>query len=341
MPFIRDILEYDSLSIVGLEKNTGKTECLNYILRRLSSQKCKVAVTSIGMDGESTDQVTRTAKPEIRLTEGMYFSTAEIHYRSRNLLSELVDITDERSSLGRIVTAKVLIGGNVLLSGPSSGTSLIRWMKSLDRFGVDLKIIDGALSRISSASPAVSRAMVLSTGAAYSANLDTLVRKTRFMVELINIPLADSVLRNLFINVERGVWGTDKEGRMLDLGIASSLTMDGIKDDPVKRSKVIYISGALTDRFLQRLADSPEIKGAEVIVRDFTKLFVSETAYRMFLKRGGQIKVLQKSKLIAVCVNPTAPSGYVLDSEVLCRRLEQEIKLPVYDVVKNKYDLCC
>ena len=29
MPFVNDILKHRSLSIVGLEKNTGKTVCLN------------------------------------------------------------------------------------------------------------------------------------------------------------------------------------------------------------------------------------------------------------------------------------------------------------------------
>mgnify|MGYP006352224553 CR=1 FL=1 len=52
MPFVSDIVKYDSLSIVGLEKNTGKTEALNYILRRLPSTGAKLAVTSIGIDGE-------------------------------------------------------------------------------------------------------------------------------------------------------------------------------------------------------------------------------------------------------------------------------------------------
>ena len=50
MPFVSDIVKYDSLSIVGLEKNTGKTEALNYILRRLPSTGAKLAVTSIGID---------------------------------------------------------------------------------------------------------------------------------------------------------------------------------------------------------------------------------------------------------------------------------------------------
>ena len=35
MGFVDDISDYRSLAIVGLEKNTGKTECLNYILRRI------------------------------------------------------------------------------------------------------------------------------------------------------------------------------------------------------------------------------------------------------------------------------------------------------------------
>ena len=69
MPFINEILKYDSLSIVGLEKNVGKTECLNYILSRLPLDAKSIAVTSIGIDGENKDQVTATKKPEIYLRD--------------------------------------------------------------------------------------------------------------------------------------------------------------------------------------------------------------------------------------------------------------------------------
>ena len=167
MPFIDDILRYDSLSIVGLEKNTGKTECLKYVLERIPLEHTRIAVTSIGIDGETTDQVTLTQKPEITLREGMYFGTSEAHYRLRRLVSELVDVSDESTSLGRVVTAKALTRGKILLSGPSSTAGLQRWMQSTRRHGIDLAIIDGALSRMSLASPAVSQAMILATGAAY------------------------------------------------------------------------------------------------------------------------------------------------------------------------------
>ena len=57
MPFIKDILQHRSLSIVGLEKNTGKTVCLNYILHRMNELGVHVGVTSIGVDGEQVDAV--------------------------------------------------------------------------------------------------------------------------------------------------------------------------------------------------------------------------------------------------------------------------------------------
>ena len=136
---------------MGLEKNTGKTECLKYVLNHLPVDKKRIAVTSIGIDGENTDQVTQTQKPEIVLKQGMFFGTSEVHYRQRRLLSELIDVSDENTSLGRVVTAQALTSGKILLSGPSSSAGLKRWMREMQRFGIDLVIIDGALSRLSSA----------------------------------------------------------------------------------------------------------------------------------------------------------------------------------------------
>ncbi len=95
MSFIDDILRYNSLSIVGLQKNTGKTVSLNYVLDRLPVERKRIAVTSIGIDGETTDQVTRTQKPEIYLRQGMYFGTSEMHYRQKRIVSELIDVSDE------------------------------------------------------------------------------------------------------------------------------------------------------------------------------------------------------------------------------------------------------
>lgn len=336
MPFVRDILNYNSLSIVGLDKNTGKTECLNYLLRRLPPDY-KAAVTSIGIDGEEKDQVTRGVKPEITLREGLLFSTAEAYYRSRKLGAELLDISEENSSMGRIVTGRVIREGKILLAGPSSTQSLKRWMQDIGRYGVDLKIVDGALNRLSLASPAVSQAMILSTGAAYSAELNTLVNKTKYVVELISSAMTDKRIVEGFEGLDNGIWGRSDEGEVVNITRKSSLILKEINEDFLKKCKIIYVAGALTDTFLSILNNSPLLRGTTLVVDDFTKVFVSEQSMRLFKRRGGVLEVMRKSKLIAVCVNPTAPNGYVLDSDLLCGKLEEAIGLPVYDIVKNNY----
>ncbi len=334
MSFIDEILNYSSLSIVGLEKNTGKTECLKYVLEHLPLDRKRVAVTSIGIDGESVDQVTRTAKPEIYLREGMYFGTSEMHYRQRRLLSELIDVSDVNTSLGRVVTAKALTRGKVLLSGPSTGASLRRWMEKMRQYGIDLVIVDGALSRLSSASPAVSESMILSTGAACSANMQTLVQKTAFVVDLINLDVTSQRNRNLLLPIEKGLWAVDREGHLHDLNTLSSLSKE-IHFEGMEHCATLFVSGALVDGFLEKVRLNSQLKGVELVVRDFTKIFASQQALRQFCHSGGTLRVLQKSKLIAVCVNPISPSGYVLDSQLLCDTLSETLHLPVYDVKKS------
>ena len=335
LPFIDDILRYDSLSIVGLEKNTGKTECLKYVLDRLPVPTKRIAVTSIGIDGETVDQVTRTQKPEIVLREGMYFGTSEMHYRQRRLVSELFDVSDESTSLGRVVTAKAITGGKILLSGPSSASSLRRWMGQMQqRFGIDLIIIDGALSRMSSASPAVSQSLILATGAAYSANMATLVSKTAHVVDLVNLELTSEDNIRLLEPLDKGLWFVDVDGALHSLDALTSLSKD-IHFEGMDGCKTLYVAGALVDGFLEKVRKNKDLKQVELVVRDFTKIFVTPQQFRLFVKSGGQIRVLQKSKLIAVTVNPTSPSGYVLDSDILCGRLSEAIGLPVYDLMKN------
>ena len=335
LPFIDDILRYDSLSIVGLEKNTGKTECLKYVLDRLPVPAKRIAVTSIGIDGETVDQVTRTQKPEIVLREGMYFGTSEMHYRQRRLVSELFDVSDESTSLGRVVTAKAITGGKILLSGPSSASNLRRWMGQMQqRFGIDLIIIDGALSRMSSASPAVSQSLILATGAAYSANMATLVSKTAHVVDLVNLELTSEDNIRLLEPLDKGLWFVDEDGALHSLDALTSLSKD-IHFEGMDGCKTLYVAGALVDGFLEKVRKNKDLKQVELVVRDFTKIFVTPQQFRLFVKSGGQIRVLQKSKLIAVTVNPTSPSGYVLDSDILCGRLSEAIGLPVYDLMKN------
>ena len=334
MPFIEELIKYKSCSIVGLEKNTGKTECFNYVLQRLPLENKRIAVSSIGIDGETTDQVTKTAKPEIFLRKGVYFGTSEKHYLMKRLSAELLEITNENTSLGNIIIGKALTPGKILLSGPSSTVGLRRWMDEMKKYDIDLTIIDGALSRMSLASPTVSESMILATGAAYSANINTLVQKTAFVVQMINLDLTSEDNREVFNDIKNGVWAIDEDDVIHDLKVASSLSIN-INTEGLKKCKTLYVSGALTDNFINHIRQNKIFSETEIVVRDFTKIFLTPMTYNSFVNGKRKITVLQKSKLIAVTVNPTSPNGIVLDSEKLCKTLSEAIKLPVYDLKKE------
>lgn len=291
MNLIDGLLQVKSCSLVGLEKNTGKTVTLNYLLGHLPAG-CRLAVTSIGLDGETRDQVVGTQKPEITLRPGMLFATTEKHYRQRRLVSELLDVSDIPTALGRLVTARVLVEGKVIIAGPGSTEMLRRWMRETEK-EADLILVDGALSRMSLASPAVSEGMILATGAAYSANMDTLVRKTAYVVHLIGLPL----------------W-------------------DGNEED------CISVNGAVTNRVLEKILNDKDAKSRRLLIPDFTKVFADQLVWHRF-EREHPVVVRRRSRLLGLTVNPTAPNGMVLDSDALCRRLQETTGLPAVDLMKE------
>ena len=95
-----------------------------------------------------------------------------------------------------------------------------------------------------------------------------------------------------------------------------------------------FAAGAVSDRLLKYLAAQPSIKDTVLIVRDFTKLFITPETYPEYTRRGGTLLMLQRSRLIAVCLNPTSPQGYTLNSAEACQQLSEALGCPVYDVMK-------
>ncbi len=334
MPFIQDILKYKSVSIVGTEKNTGKTECLNYILNRLKHSSKQIAVTSIGVEGEKKDIIFQTEKPEIEIFEGMIFVTSEAHYRNRQLISEILDVSRQATSLGRLITAKAQSSGKVMISGPSDNEGLKTLIQKLQCLQVDLTLVDGALSRMSLASPAVTQAMVLTTGAAFSSNLQQLVSKTKYVYDLINIESVEEKLLEQLDFLDNGFWAIDAEGIIHNLHIPSVFALEKAETDLFLFGNTIYVSGVVSDKFLNFLKLQKQEEEITLIIRDFSKVFASQATYYDFIRKGNQIKVLEKAELAAVCVNPVAPTGFKMNSEDLCKALHERLGLPVYDVRK-------
>lgn len=337
MPFIPDLTKLKTISIVGTAKNTGKTETLNYIISRLSDSVSDFCLTSIGVDGEKVDRVTQTEKPEVVVPEGMCFVTSETHYRQKRLPAEILAVSEEQTALGRLITARAHASGKVLLSGPSTTGGLQRMIANMQHLGVQHTIVDGALSRLCPASPSVTEGMVLATGAAYSANLTELVRRTHYLYDLIGLPqIENRKLANELGDVEQGMRVVTSMGEVFDPGFLSALSSQPWDDTSwLHGASALYVSGVVSDNLLNRLRSVHELE--TLIVRDFTRVFADYKVFRRFLESGRKVISLFNTKLIAITINPMAPSGYRLDSDMLKQKLEEVIEVPIYDVRKLKY----
>ncbi|MCR4681173.1 MAG: hypothetical protein K5636_06155 [Bacteroidales bacterium] len=314
-----------------MAKNTGKTVCLNYILEHLKATDKIISVTSIGIDGEKTDLVTQTEKPEVTLSEGTYFVTSEYHYRQRRLLSEICELSEETTSLGRLVTARVLQEGKVILSGPSSTNRIRDMIARMKEMDIDLTIVDGALSRKSPASPAVTDGLVLTTGAAIAPDLNTIVSKTGFVFQLTQLPEYETSMKDELTQSASGIYAIEND-ELHRLPIASSLLFTKCKDKLFSHGNTLFVSGIITDNMLDYLRMQPNIKDITLVVKDFTKVFVTPFVLKGFMQKGGKLMVVKKPNLLAMCVNPTSPSGLKLDSLQLREALATVVHVPIYDV---------
>jgi hypothetical protein len=139
-------------------------------------------------------------------------------------------------------------------------------------------------------------------------------------------------LRNKLGTIESGLWSISEDGEVHDLGITSVFLIDRSEKDIMRFGKTFFASGAVSDRLLKTL----NTKGNDItlITRDFTKIFITPETYTEFLRKGNRMLVLQRSKLIAITLNPTSPQGFLLDSKSTCEALSDALGTPVYDVKK-------
>jgi len=243
--------------------------------------------------------------------------------------------------LGRLITAQVEEEGKIILSGPSDSAWLRSCIDAMSDFGVDLTLVDGALSRMSLASPAITDAMILCTGAACSFQLEHLIKKVKYLCDLIALPQVDENLAKICDTVQEGVWtistnnfSTNSEIKK----IADSLFLDNNSRSKIAKSdfasnKHTFVCGALVDSFLKMLTVEENVSEIKLIVRDFSKIFVEPATFKKFIRRGGEIYVLHQAKLLAICTNPTSPEGYNYEPELLRSSIQKELNIPVFDVV--------
>jgi hypothetical protein len=316
------------LALVGLAKNTGKTETLTAILREHAAAARRVGVTSIGRDGEERDVIdARIAKPRIRLAAGDLVATTGALLRASELAHERLLRTGVRTALGEVVIAELHERGSVEVAGPTIAADVRAVSESMADFGARQVLIDGAVDRRAASSPAVADGLVMATGAVLSEDIERVVTLTREAVELVRLPLARH--------------GEPEEGEEVVLGRGLVLGSEPaeiarlLREHP--RATALAVEGALSEHFLESLLQARrERSGRElsITVADPTKVFLPGRGLAWYRRQGLSIEVLRAIELKAITVNPVAPQSHRFDSARLRSLIEEAIEdVPVFDVL--------
>ena len=332
---INAVKKYKVISIIGLSKNVSKTTTLNHIINLLKN-KLTIGVTSIGRDGEPYDAITELPKPKIIVEEGTFFATAEDSLKNSDIETELIKGTDFTTPLGIINIYRAKNKGYVELAGPSMNKQLKNLCNDMLQIGCDVIFIDGAFDRRSFATPFISDATMLSTGASVSRNMEKVVDLTSHIYDLFSLEtVKDDKIRKISKDILRtaqvGIINDDYSSKKLEQSTALGASKV-IFDQLTKDAKYLVVKGAITDIILEEYIINKRIKSITIITTDPTKIFISEQAFHKFIKKGGHLKVLDQINLIAITVNHTSPLGYEFENNKFMRLLQERIKVPIFNL---------
>jgi hypothetical protein len=334
-----------ALALVGLAKNTGKTETLAAILREHAASGLCVGVTSIGRDGEERDVIdARIEKPRVQLQEGSLVATTGALLRASGVANERLAKTGVRTPLGEVVLARLTEPGTVEVAGPSAAADLRAVSEQMVALGAEQVLIDGAIDRRAASSPAVADGLVMATGAILGEDIDAVVATTSDAVDLVRLPQTSDAdeLRGVG-SADAGGEDGDGERVLLDRRLVLNAEPGEIAALLRKhlRALTFVVEGALSERFLEGLlAARSERAGRElrIVAGDPTKVFLSRRGPRWYARQGVSIEVQRRIDLKAITVNPLAPQSHRFDSQLLRELVRAAVPdVPVLDVLDPSY----
>lgn len=334
--FINSVYNYKSLSIIGLEKNTGKTTTLNFLVNTLKNKT--LGLTSIGRDGQDNDIIYGTPKPKIYILKGTLVSTTKTSLLLSDVTFEILEVLDINTPLGLIIVARSLSSGFVELSGPSTKNGIKKVLSTMEKYGADLSIVDGALSRKTFADPLITEASVLCIGAAFSENINTLINETLKLMCFFSISKVDDKTSELYEKVMKHtrlafVYDDKIIRSTLKTTLGSSNEIISNFNDKLK---YVFVRGSITNSLMEDLLNSRfNISTVTFIIEDSTKLFLSMEIYSRFLNSNGNFLCLNKINIIGISINPKSTSGYFLDYSGIKLKLKHKLTIPIFNVLNQ------
>lgn len=339
-----------SIGILGTAKNTGKTTTTLYLLRQIEQQGEQAGITSIGLDGEEHDFVTRLPKPRMELPCGTLVLTAERCLEQNEAKVEILERTGLRTSLGELLLLRVKESGRILVAGPHRKQLLEKALNYFSRWGTDVLLVDGALNR--AVPMTVLDGVILTTGAALVPDVEGIVRHTSAIIDLFQLPMEEEF--TAASTQPQVVFG---DGEKAVLNLRSLLSEEYLPDfvaqinKPVRAITLpVVCAPKLVEKFLK--LGGAHFTRSRLIFSDPFRMLAGgnpiewDAVIQFHRQRGGQVRCFMQKPLHCITVNPFFPrydpqtatyKADRLDAVKLFSALRKvEMPLPVFDLYVEK-----
>jgi hypothetical protein len=328
------------VGIVGTAKNTGKTTALTSILEELKNRKLKVAVTSIGYDGEDIDNLTFLPKPRILLDKDTIIATSSLTLDTAKLKYKVILETDIYTPLGKIIIVKVIEAGKIVVAGPNNIRDLKKVIELIQSINPDLLFVDGAMNRM--APMYLVDKLIFSTGASRNISAEKIAEEMALISHLFGkkvVPNYEDSESCLLINGDK----------ILKSGVTSLLSekdfSELLKFNPESYERIALkgiFSSELMKSFLSKVMSRRE--SYDVVFPEPFRILLSLKSISMkdfnnIFPENVNILFSIKPDLIAITVNSFYPkyenfhfvSGYI-EKEELKRKVTESATEPVIDI---------
>jgi len=299
------------IATMGTCKNAGKTTVLNYLID-CYRQRFPLGITSIGLDGEEKDAVTKLPKPRVMVYPGMLVATTIECLDKSDITFRIKKDPKMYTSMGKVLIIEVLTPGILEIAGPVMMTEQKQVAEEMLSFGAKKVILDGAAGRMAFAN--LADGSILSVGAALSNQMEEVVKQAEYQVELLTLPaMKDKDLIQMADTLTTPYKDVDDANRLYRGVLDEQDVVILMKDYQMEKKKL-----------------------PTLIVKDSMALFVKRNTYRKFLSLGGQIRVLKPVTLTALTINPMTPYGEWFDPSEFMKAMKEKLDLPVYNIKNEK-----
>lgn len=316
-----------TVSVIGMCKNAGKTTVLNSLIGECEEHGEALGLTSIGRDGERSDLVTNTKKPEIFVLGGAVIATAEGLLKEGDVSREILAATGIPTPMGEIIIVRARSSGFVQLGGASINSQQRAVRDMLFSFGCTRVLIDGAISRKTLGDPSLADGVILSSGASYDPDIRLTVSDTAYYARVFGLGVFDGAKPG------GGRFTLVRGGESF-----SSDTLRELAPELKKGADALLLRGAVTDNSAKELVSYGKLlKDTLLVAEDASKLLLKQAEYERLARITRGFAVEHGTHLLAVTVNPFSAYGLHYDKKDFFDRVNDALKAagvgcPVIDV---------